>query len=86
MYNLGKPICESSWPKYDLSKTVDTNLNIGVQVNGKVRATINVTVDDNEDIIREKALKEENIIRHIDCKEIVKIIIIKDKIINIVVK
>ncbi|MDD6879314.1 MAG: leucine--tRNA ligase [bacterium] len=86
MYNLGKPICESSWPKYDLSKTVDTNLNIGVQVNGKVRATITITLDEDEESIKTKALAEENVKKFIDGKEIIKIIIIKGKIVNIVVK
>ena len=79
-------ICNSSWPIYDESKTIDSVKTIAVQVNGKVRATIEVNVDDNEEIIREKALSEENIIRHVDGKEIVKFIIIKDKIVNIVVK
>ena len=55
-------ICESAWPKYDESKTIDSVKTIAVQVNGKVRATIEVNVDDNEEIIREKALSEENII------------------------
>ncbi len=80
------PICESSWPIYDEAKTIDEEKEIGVQVNGKVRATIKVNINDSEEVIKEKALKEENVIRHIDGKEIVKFIIIKGKIINIVVK
>ncbi len=81
-----KPICESSWPEYDEAKTVLEEKEIGVQVNGKLRGSINVHVNDSDDVIKEKALSNENVIRHIDGKEIVKIIVIKGRIVNIVVK
>lgn len=80
------PICKSSWPKYDEAKTIDETKEIAVQVNGKVRGTITIHVDDNEDIIKEKALNEENVGKHIEGKDIVKVIVIKGKIVNIVVK
>ena len=86
IYKLGKPICESTWPTYDETKVVDSSVNIGVQVNGKVRGTINISIDENEDSIKEKAINDENVKRHIEGKEIVKIIVIKNKIVNIVVK
>ena len=85
-YNLGETLCKSKWPKYDESKTVDSTINIGVQVNGKVRGTISISVDEDEDSIKEKALNDENVKRHTDGKEIVKVIVIKNKIVNIVVK
>lgn len=75
-----------SWPSYDASKLLENTKEIAVQVNGKVRATIIVHNDDSEDVIKEKALKEDNVKKHIDCKEIVKLIVIKSKIVNIVVK
>ena len=81
-----KLICESSWPEYDEAKTVLEEKEIGVQVNGKLRGSINVHVNDSDDVIKEKALSNENVIRHIDGKEIVKIIVIKGRIVNIVVK
>ena len=81
-----KTICESSWPEYDEAKTVLEEKEIGVQVNGKLRGSINVHVNDSDDVIKEKALSNENVIRHIDGKEIVKIIVIKGRIVNIVVK
>lgn len=81
-----KPICESSWPEYDEAKTVLEEKEIGVQVNGKLRGSIIVHVNDSDDVIKEKALSNENVIRHIDGKEIVKIIVIKGRIVNIVVK
>ena len=85
-YQLGKPICESSWPTYDDAMLEDSEKEIAVQVNGKVRATITVNIDDDEKTIEEKAKSAENVIRHLEGKEIVKVIIIKGKIVNIVVK
>ena len=81
-----KPICESEWPIYDEEKTIEDTKEIAVQVNGKVRATIVINVKDDEESIKEKAMECENVIKHIDGKEIVKVIVIKGKIVNIVVK
>ena len=85
-YALGEAICKSSWPKYDIAKTVDQEKEIAVQVNGKVRATITINIDEDEESIKEKALNAENVKNHTVGKEIVKVIIIKGKIVNIVVK
>ena len=74
------------WPVYDDAKTVEDNITIGIQVNGKLRGTITVPVDSDEESIKEEAFKEENVKRHTDGKEIVKVIVIKGKIVNIVVK
>ena len=80
------PICESTWPIYDEEKTIENTKEIGVQVNGKVRGTITISLEDDEDSIKQRALECENVIKHIDGKEIVKIIVIKGKIVNIVVR
>ena len=80
------PICEGEWPEYDESKTVESTKEIGVQVNGKVRGTIEINIDEDEDSIKEKALSNENVQKHIEGKEVVKVIVIKGKIVNIVVK
>ncbi len=79
-------IAYESWPVYDDSKLVLSTFDIAVQVNGKLRGTITVNVDDDEETIREKALANENVQRHTDSKEIVKVIVIKNKIVNVVVK
>ena len=81
-----KPICENIWPEYDEAKTILNEKEIGVQVNGKLRGTIIVSIDDSEDIIKDKALNNDNVKRHIDGLEIVKVIVIKGRIVNIVVK
>ena len=86
IYNLGKPLCESSWPTYEDSMLVDEEKEIAVQVNGKVRATIIVHIEDNDKEIEEKAMASENVQKHIEGKEVVKVIVIKGRIVNIVVK
>ena len=81
-----KPICEGTWPEYDEAKTILNEKEIGVQVNGKLRGSIVVSIDDSEDVIKDKALNNDNVKRHIEGLEIVKVIVIKERIINIVVK
>jgi leucyl-tRNA synthetase len=79
-------ISYESWPEYDDTKIQNTTKEIGVQVNGKIRATIVVNINDTEDILKDKALKEDNVKKYIAGKDIVKVIAIKGKIVNIVVK
>lgn len=81
-----KPICEGTWPEYDEAKTILNEKEIGVQVNGKLRGSIVVSIDDSEDVIKDKALNNDNVKRHIEGLEIVKVIVIKERIVNIVVK
>ena len=76
----------SEWPKYDEAKTVDSEKTIGVQVCGKLRGEITISVDEDEDSIKEKALANENVMKFTEGKEIVKVIVVKGKIVNIVVK
>ena len=85
-YNLGSPICESSWPEVNEEYLVEDKKEIAVQVNGKVRATIKVSADEDEESMKEKAMNEENVKKFTDGKEIVKTIVIKGRIVNIVVK
>ena len=81
-----RPICNSVWPKYDSKKVEDTKKTIGVQVNGKLRGTIEVNVTDSKEVVEAKAKELENVQNFINGKEIVKIIIVPNKIVNIVVK
>ena len=57
-----------------------------MQVNGKVRGNITINEDDTEETIKQKALEQENVKKHIEGKDIVKVIVIKGKIVSIVVK
>ena len=86
MYELGEVLCKSKWPEYDESKLIDEEKEIAVQVNGKVRATIKVSINDDEETMKQKAMNEDNVKKHTEGKTIVKTIVIKGKIVNIVVK
>src|SRR5699024_4505295 len=66
-------IHNESYPMYDEKYLVETEKEIAVQVNGKVRATITINIDDSEEVVKEKALKEDNVKRFTEDKEIVKI-------------
>ena len=76
----------SEWPKYDEEKTKADEVTIGVQVNGKLRGEITIGVDEDEESIKEKALSNDNVIKFTEGKEIVKVIVIKGRIVNIVIK
>ena len=81
-----EPICNTAWPTYDEEKTIENEIEIGVQVNGKLRASIKIKKDENQETIKEKALKEDNVIKNIEGKEVVKVIVVPNRIVNIVVK
>ena len=80
------PIVNSTWPVYDEDKTKDTTITIAVSVNGKVRGKLEVDVDTPSDILQEKAFTLPNVQNFTNGKEIVKVIAIPNKIVNIVVK
>ena len=73
------------WPVCDESKLVKAEKEIVVQVNGKVRAKFNISSDASDDEIYNEALKQENVLKFIDGKEIRKHFIIKSKMVNIVI-
>jgi len=79
-------IAYEEWPIYDATKIVNETFEMVVQVNGKVRAKIEVSKDADDESVKEEAFKQDNIQLHTAGKEIVKVIVVKNKIINIVVK
>ena len=79
-------IAYEKWPEYDETKIVEDEVEIPVQINGKVKATISVPVDLTEAEIKEIVHKNENISNLTNGKTIVKEIYVKNKIYNIVVK
>ena len=76
----------SAWPEYDESKTKDAVVKIGVQVNGKVRGTIEIASDCSREEALAAARKESNVARFLDGTTVVKEIYVPGKILNIVVK
>ncbi len=85
-YNLGNKLFESSWPTYDKNNLENDTFTMVVQVNGKVRGKLDTKVTADEEEIKKLAFNLDNVKLFIDGKEIVKVIIIPKKIINIVVK
>ena len=74
------------WPTYDEEKTVNNVVEMGVQVNGKLRAKISVDKNESKEKIQEIALSQDNVKVHTDGKNIVKIIVVPGKIVNIVIR
>ena len=79
-----KPISSCDWPEYDESKTIDDEIEIPVQVNGKLKTTITINLDENESSVKEKV--HSTLEGKLDGKSIVKEIYVKNKIYNVVVK
>jgi len=76
----------SKWPEFDEAKTVDDTVTIAVQICGKTRATINVPNGADEDTVKAAALSDARVKQFTDGKTIIKLIYVKNKIFNIVVK
>ena len=79
-------IANTPWPTYDEAKTIDDEIEIPVQVNGKVKGTVSIALDTDEAIVKEKVHENQSVKNAISDKNIVKEIYIKNKIYNIVVK
>lgn len=77
-------IATYEWPTYDESKTIDDEIEIPVQVNGKLKATVMIALDEEESSVKDKV--HEAIAGKLDGKNIVKEIYVKNKIYNVVVK
>lgn len=74
----------ASWPKYDEAKTVDNTIEMAVQVNGKLRGTLKIARDSDAKVVQEAALALENVQNFVTGKEIKKIIVVPNRIVNIV--
>ncbi len=86
IYKLGNPLCESAWPTYDENKLEDETFEMVVQVCGKVRGKITVSSDTSEYEMEELAKQIDNVQKYLEDKEIVKVITVPKKLVNIVVK
>lgn len=79
-------ITDQSWPEWDEDKTVEDTIEMAVQINGKVRGTINIATESTKEEARAKAMEDENIVKYVEGKNIVKEIFVPGRIYNIVVK
>ena len=76
----------SAWPEYDHSKTLDDEVEIAVQVNGKLRGTVRIPMDSENDAAVEAALAEPKVKKFTDGCDIVKTIVVRNKLVNIIAK
>lgn len=79
-------LAEAEWPEYDESKCVDESVEIVVQVNGKIKAKLNIPVDADKDAVLDLAKDDENVKKTIDGMKIIKEIVVPKKLVNLVVK
>lgn len=79
-------LLEQAWPKVDESALVKENLEIIVQVNGKLRSRIEVNASASKDDIEQLALSDENVQRFTEGKQVVKVIVVPGKLVNIVIR
>ncbi|MGM9662830.1 MAG: class I tRNA ligase family protein, partial [Oscillospiraceae bacterium] len=82
----GTMACQQPWPEYDESKTVDATVEMAVQVLGKLRGTITVPMDSDEATVVAAAKEVEKVARALEGKQIVKTILVKNKLVNLIVK
>ncbi|HUQ50412.1 MAG TPA: leucine--tRNA ligase [Terriglobales bacterium] len=74
------------WPAFDAALAKEDEVELAIQVNGKVRGRVSVPVDSADDMVRERAFADEKVKAFMDGKELVKAIIVPNKLVNIVVK
>jgi leucyl-tRNA synthetase len=76
----------AAWPEYDEAKTVESEKEIAVQVGGKLKTTVIVPMDAEDSVVIAAATADEKIKRIIEGKEIVRTIVVKNKLVNLIVK
>ena len=82
----GKMAMQCAWPEYDESKTVASSVEMAIQVSGKFKGTIIVPVDSDQDTVVEAAKASEKVAKAIAGMQIVKVIHVKNKLVNLIVK
>ena len=82
----GKMACQMEWPEHDESKTVDAKVVMAVQVQGKLKGTIEVPTDSDEATVVSAAMAMEKVQRLAEGKQLVKTILVPNKLVNLIFK
>ena len=82
----GKMCCQAEWPVADESKTVAATVEMAVQVNGKLKGTISMPTDSGEQAVVDAALAVEKVAKATEGMQIVKTILVKNRLVNLIVK
>ncbi len=83
---FGGMVCQEKWPEYDESKTVEREKEIAVQVNGKLKSTVIIPTDASDEQVIEIAKADEKITRLMEGMQVVRTIVVKNKLVNIILK
>ena len=82
----GKMCCQAQWPQYDESKTVASTVSMAVQVGGKLKGTITVPTDSDEQAVVAAAMALDKVAKATEGMQIVKTILVKNRLVNLIVK
>ena len=82
----GKMCCQAQWPQYDESKTVASTVSMAVQVGGKLKGTITVPADSDEQTVVSAAMALDKVAKATEGMQIVKTILVKNRLVNLIVK
>jgi leucyl-tRNA synthetase len=82
----GKSLLRQPWPAYDPALAREDEITFPIQINGKLRSHVILPAESSEETVRERALAEEKIRAAIEGKQVVKVIVVPGKLVNVVVK
>ena len=82
----GKMCCQAQWPQYDESKTVASTVSMAVQVGGKLKGTITVPTDSDEQAVVAAAMALDKVAKATEGMQIIKTILVKNRLVNLIVK
>ncbi|HJS74915.1 MAG TPA: class I tRNA ligase family protein, partial [Vicinamibacteria bacterium] len=80
-----KPIGDGSWPAPDPAIAAEDRLTLVVQVNGKLRGRLSIGADEDDETIKKRALEDENVKRFLEGKDIVRVVVVPKRLVNVVV-
>ena len=86
MTSSAKPASTASWPVYDESKTIASEVTIAVQAGGKLKSTVTVPMGSEEAAVMEIVTADSKIAKLMEGKEIVKVIHVPNKLVNLILK
>ncbi|NLB49005.1 MAG: leucine--tRNA ligase [Erysipelotrichia bacterium] len=78
-------IAFASWPQFQADKLIKDTVTIGVSINGKLRGELTIDIDESDDKVQALAVGVESVKRHLEGKKIIKFIVVKNRMVNIVV-
>ena len=85
-FETGKMCCQADWPAYDESKTVASEVTIAVQVGGKLKTTVTVPTDSEQDAVLAVVTADSKIQKLMEGKDLVKVIHVPNKLMNLILK